>query len=169
MKNKPVKINLGCGGYKLDGFINVDIDIKVEPDVVADVKNLLGVGKAEVIYAGHLLEHFDYNVGLQLLKRWREWLIEGGEIYIVVPDIDIFVKNYLEGTFVFGQLQQGCFGYGIGVDAMEKDRHKAMFNYDVLKKMLQDAGYKDVHKFDYNVCPYVLSKAAEQLCVKATK
>jgi len=34
-----MKINIGCGKKKLDGFVNIDIDDSVNPDIVCNVGN----------------------------------------------------------------------------------------------------------------------------------
>ena len=33
-----MKINYGCGETKLEGFVNIDIEESVEPDLVCDVR-----------------------------------------------------------------------------------------------------------------------------------
>ena len=55
-----MKLNLGCGKTKLDGWVNIDISKDVQPDVVWDL--LLfpwGFADCEVeeIYCSHFVEH----------------------------------------------------------------------------------------------------------------
>lgn len=54
-----MKINLGSGSTKVDGYISVDIDQSVKPDVVCDIRNPLPfyTDTVEEVRAYHILEH----------------------------------------------------------------------------------------------------------------
>ena len=71
-----MKLNLGCNDFKLKGFINIDIDPRVNPDVVADVCKLpYEDNSVEEIYAGHVLEHIPMYI--DALKEWHRVLQPG--------------------------------------------------------------------------------------------
>jgi len=48
------------------------------------------------IYAGHVLEHFHYEDGIEALRYWYSLLRPGGRISVCVPDYDVLVKDYVE-------------------------------------------------------------------------
>ena len=85
-----MKINLGCGDFYADGWVNVDIasNESVHPDVVADVTGELPFSDVKHLYAGHVLEHFPHDDVVEVLGRWRDMLADDGELVIVGPDCD---------------------------------------------------------------------------------
>lgn len=92
--SKELKVNLGCGYNKKDGFINIDSDINCSPDYIVDLeKDILPFENDSVGYieAYHILEHIGDGF-LHLMQ----------EIYRVCNDgaiIDIIVPHYLHITF----------------------------------------------------------------------
>jgi len=81
-----VKLNVGCGPMQYEGWVNVDFDVKYNPDVVADARALpFEDDTVDELYSSHLLEHFGYEE--PVLEEWRRVLRKGGKITIVVPDI----------------------------------------------------------------------------------
>ena len=86
LKGEILKLHLGCGPTKLEGWVNIDFDPDLNPDVVADVRNLpYEEDSVEEIYASHLLEHFGYEE--PVLEEWHRVLKPGGNITVIVPDV----------------------------------------------------------------------------------
>ena len=86
MVDEAVRVNLGCGPLKYEGWINVDFDEKYNPDVVADARALpFEDATIDELYSSHLLEHFGYEE--PILEEWHRVLRPEGKITIVVPDI----------------------------------------------------------------------------------
>lgn len=59
------------------------------PDVIADTRHLpYGDGSASAIYAGHVLEHIEYDDVHLAIMEFRRVLEPGGLLAIVGPDMD---------------------------------------------------------------------------------
>lgn len=87
---RRIKLNLGCGEYRAESWVNVDLHTDVKPDVVADVTAELPLPDdcAKRIYAGHLLEHIPAEDVVATLNRWRRVAAHGCELLVVGPDCD---------------------------------------------------------------------------------
>jgi len=49
----------------------------------------------EVLYSSHMLEHLDRTQAFEFLREARRVMVPGGIIRIAVPDLEIYVRNYL--------------------------------------------------------------------------
>lgn len=81
-----IKLDLGCGRYKVPGTIGIDKSISVHPDIVADfVKNELPFpdNSAEIIYCRQVLEHID-DIFSVMNKIYRI-LHPSGRLIVEVP------------------------------------------------------------------------------------
>lgn len=82
-----IKINLGSGLKRFDGFINVDHDARVKPDFVVDLEReplpFLNDSVVEV-KAHHILEHMGEGY-FHLIKEIYRVCQDGALIDVVVP------------------------------------------------------------------------------------
>ncbi len=80
------KLNLGCGRFKKPGFVNVDCDPALEPDVVQDLNALpypFPAGRFHVIEADHVLEHL--HEPFRVMAELHRLLRSGGRLVVRVP------------------------------------------------------------------------------------
>jgi predicted SAM-dependent methyltransferase len=93
-----VKLHLGCGNIRLDGFINIDIRQTPATDRLMDITNLaeFGDNSVDMICSSHCLEHFSFRIVPDILREWNRVLKKGGELVVRVPDFDILVNTYLK-------------------------------------------------------------------------
>lgn len=99
---KKIKLNLGCGGRIMDGFINVDeyYSPKGKPPknfVKGNVLNLPFPNEyADYIIMDNVLEHIPYKDVPQVLWEVKRVLKTGGRAVIMVPDFEYLAKKFLE-------------------------------------------------------------------------
>lgn len=80
------KLNIGCAGFKKDGYINLDWQSIVEPDVNHDLNVFpypFADNQFELIEAFHILEHLDRP--FSVMKELHRILKPGGRLLIKVP------------------------------------------------------------------------------------
>ena len=80
------KLNLGCGEFKKGGFINVDRDEKLKPDVVHDLDKFpypFADDEFALIEADHTLEHL--RDPFAVMRELHRILASGGRLIIRVP------------------------------------------------------------------------------------
>lgn len=88
--SRPLRLNLGCGGRKVDGYLNVDSSAACQPDLVLDLEQTPWPwpdDAAEEILLIHVLEHLGESTQgfLALMKEMWRVTRPGGKITIVVP------------------------------------------------------------------------------------
>lgn len=140
-------LNLGCSAYRLANFINIDIDTKYNPDVVADVTNLpYERDSIDFIYAGHIIEHIDENMTYQTIQSWHNALKPGSCVMCVAPDASIAMQMYKDGEIDDKKLNYILFANG---------EHKQFFDQKKLIKVFSRV-FESVHSICLNQCPYLL-------------
>ncbi|MGH8042231.1 MAG: class I SAM-dependent methyltransferase [Rudaea sp.] len=132
-----LKVNLGSGTFKLDGWLNVDIAAADSPDLVADLTAPLPFADASVDY----IHSEDFFAALTLaqarafLRECRRVLKPAGVMRLLTPDLEKFARKYLEdpqwlvevwNRFVGVPLQTGtaCEVFNLGMQLAGK------FQYD---------------------------------------
>lgn len=146
-KESILKLHIGCGKRMLPGYTHVDISEHEHVDVRCDIRKLDTYFKADAdeIYACHVLEHFGRNEVVAVLTAWANALKPGGVIRIAVPDLEAAFEHYRENKNLL--LITGLL-YGGQRD--EYDHHHIGFSFDTLVAALEQAGFEDVKKYDWN-------------------
>lgn len=93
-------LNLGSGPDVVPGLVNVDFFGTPGIDYAADFRFPLGIADEtfEGIFSEHTLEHLTYEECRRVLIECHRILKPGGVIRIVVPDVSIFIQNYVDGN-----------------------------------------------------------------------
>jgi len=86
----PLKLNLGCGYRKMEGYVNADKYPDSQPDLVMDLEALpwpFPDNCATHVFMSHVLEHIGQSSGLFLRLMQELWRVcaPGGEVVIRVP------------------------------------------------------------------------------------
>ena len=199
------KINLGCGPVGHDDWINVDwgilafihkfplieelfIKIPFFPQgyrvkwpknlKLCDCKNGLSFKSdfADYIYTSHFLEHLKRFEAEKLLKESFRVLKTGGVLRIVVPDMELLIKKYMEKDSAFFvnafNLKENCpldsftiadmfastfypefyireFSGLKKIAASFIRPHLWMYDYGSLSNLLKICGFKDIKRKNF--------------------
>ena len=148
-----LRLNLGSGGYNMEGFVNIDQFERVSPDIVANVTNLdYGPDTVDEIYCGHLLEHLTWNEGQNALTHWLRILKPGGEIRIVVPDFEELAKMFLANPTPQEMIHMNNnYIYSYIQDSL----HRYCYSAGLLKYALEEVGFTRVERMPRNHEYYV--------------
>lgn len=151
MKQKPIKLHLGCQEKYLEGYVNIDLPQeahtveKAKVDVEADVRILsYEMETVDEVRSEHLLEHFSRQEALLLLARWHKWLKIGGVLHVETPDFEESAKKFLNGSlddqFMFAR-------HIFGSHEAEWAYHKDFWSESKFCYVLRELGYGDF-RFD---------------------
>ena len=143
-----VKINMGSGEGKLQGWINVDIREEVNPDVLWDLEKFpypFQDNYAEEIMWKDVLEHLSWRLVKKALEETYRILKHGGKTYIQCPDLEAIAKKViLNPDYRFGELH-GYMAIGFWVYGRQDPwggYHKAGFTIPALRALLLDVGFQ---------------------------
>ena len=85
-----IKLNLGCGLRKIDGYINIDNLYEVNPDVVWNVLDGFKYADSSVdeVRAFDFLEHIPIGKTVKVVEEIYRVLKPGGKFESFTPDVE---------------------------------------------------------------------------------
>ena len=115
----PLKLNLGCGARKLEGYVNVDIQPAESPDVVTDLARdrwPWSDGSVDEVAAEHILEHLYPREFLHFMRELWRVCKPGAKVKLLLPHPrhDIFLND---PTHVNPVMPASLFGFSREHDA----------------------------------------------------
>ena len=134
----PLRLHVGCGDKRLEGWVNIDAQARPGVDVVADVRRGLCYSGVEAIYAEHFLEHLAIDEALSFLCEAHRCLAEGAWLRLSTPNLDwVWQTQYrLDATpeqKVVMALRSNRAFYAWG--------HRFLWNGEILAKALRACGF----------------------------
>lgn len=139
----PKRMNVGCGYDVRPGYLNVDVQPKHSPDLVADATHLpmLPSGYFEEILAQDVLEHFERARTQPALDEWSRLLGDGGTLILRVPSLlDLFEMLSAPERRGFDAAQE-IVHLLYGTQAYTGDYHLTSFTPELLDGYLSRAGF----------------------------
>ena len=143
-----MKLHLGCGPRYIPGFIHVDAQPAPHVDIVGPVERLpMADASVSLIYASHILEHFERSAYKAVLAEWFRVLRPGGVLRLAVPDFAACAAIYYEMGLADGL--SGLVGLIVGGQRDECDFHKMIFDEALLSSSLLETGFREVRRWDW--------------------
>lgn len=95
MRRSLLKLNIGAGLKKKEGFVNIDSNPKTEPDVVRDIRRGLPYdgSTVDLIECDHLIEHLNPEDFIFFFNECHRVLVDGGKLIVRAP--------YYQGKWAF--------------------------------------------------------------------
>ncbi|MBN3039014.1 MAG: hypothetical protein JW869_06335 [Candidatus Omnitrophica bacterium] len=147
-----VRLHIGCGDKKLEGYLNIDIVPTQATDVVMDIAKGLDRIPSDIaaeIRLESVFEHFYRYDQMQILRQFHRILKKGGSLLIYwLPDFDTMIEAYLkkENVGIKGEEFDlyNVYRYTHG-DPIPKNSpqqlHKDIFTKDSIKSLLEEADF----------------------------
>ena len=156
--NGKVKINLGSGHWKLDDWVNVDIDRDSQPDVCANLAGGLPFadGVASLMHTEDFIDQLELEQAGEFMRECHRILCPGGVLRVLTPDMRKLAQLYLNDpeklqtmwkSFVGVPLSLGTAGeiFNIG---MRFAGHTFLYDEETFTALASRCGF-DAHRVDY--------------------
>ena len=155
------RLQIGCGPYRLDGWLNTDIDI----EACKAGALYLDAGEAfpfpdntfDCIYSEHLFEHLRHEQAVNMLRECHRVLKPAGTIRIATPDFHFLEDLYLHPEkplnrrYIDWSASGGGGGRPMPPDALHVINkfhtswgHRIIYDRETLTKMLEEHGFANV-------------------------
>ena len=189
----PRRLNLACGHINKAGWLNVDL-FSPAADVRLDLRRPFPFpdDSADYIYTEHFFEHLEYpNVidsmgwdlegstspseAHQFLRECRRVLSSGGTVDVVVPDaagiIDVYVtyRDCDSSTPWWGPTWCDTGMHRVNYLFRQGRQHKYAYDEETLTRVLQHAGFVDVHRRPFDPQMDAPNHVIGSLCVVGVK
>ncbi|MCP4654882.1 MAG: methyltransferase domain-containing protein, partial [bacterium] len=160
----PIRLHVGSGMERLEGWVNIDIQRLPEVDYALDVTRGFPFANVERIYAEHFLEHLPVGDALDFLLESNRILAPEGWIRLSTPNLDWVWSNVYRPP-------------GAGEDPEDPDRvlmglhanrafyawgHRFLWNRELLGKALRVTGFRDIRWCGHGESPLEAFRGIER-------
>jgi len=138
---RGVRLHVGAGRERLEGWVNVDVQDLPGVDVVADVTRGLDFADAEALYAEHFLEHLPLDAAVDFLLECHRVLAPGRWLRLSTPNLEwVWASHYPLDLAAEDKARQAL----IANRAFHGWRHRFLWNRELLGRALAACGFEDV-------------------------
>lgn len=180
-------LNLGCGHFPHDDFINLDWIWNRRVQIVWDLGRGIPLDDASLrgIFSEHCLEHLPLDVGGRVLGECHRVMRPGGTLRIVVPDGEMYLSGYTARTrgdatitlpFSDHDEYRGVYTPIMSVNRIfHEHEHRFIYDYETLRCLLEMNGFVDIERSgfrqgrDTKLLIDREERAPESLYVEATR
>ena len=137
------KLHIGAGPVVLEDWLCTDIDPRSPQIAFLDATKQFPFKdhSFDYIYCEHMIEHISWDEGLFMLKECRRVLKPQGKIRITTPDLEVFVKMYVNSS---GSMNERYIKWSTENVLMWRNLgiYEPAF---VLNNMFRDFGHQFIH------------------------
>lgn len=137
----PVRLHVGCGRARLQGWVNLDAQPLPGVDQVVDVTQGLGFSDVEAVFAEHFLEHLALDDALRFLAEAHRALVPGCWMRLSTPNLDWVWSTHYRFDSDPGVKRQGALAIN---RAFRGWRHQFLWNRELLEEALLACGFDAV-------------------------
>src|SRR4051812_25596152 len=145
----PRRLNWGCGGHTLPGWINSDNKEAADIELSCDIRDGLPLtdGSMDYVVSIHALPEVPYDQLLPVLGELRRVLATGGVLRLALPDLLKGVRAYERGDrdyFLVPDEDARSLGAKLVTQLIWYGYSRTLFTAEFIEEMLRKAGFERV-------------------------
>jgi predicted SAM-dependent methyltransferase len=162
-----MKLHVGCGPHYIEGMFNIDLRNDCRTDYCGNMFDLVSTshpmhiqpGSVGFIWSCHMLEHLSYPKGVcAALKTFYDWLQPCGVLRLSTPDLRKVAEYYISdnpklfsmyGDSIDERIHKQQSRAEIFTFFMRGWDHTVVFDFDLIRELLEDAGFKDIKQMPF--------------------
>ena len=136
-----LRLHLGCGSVRLEGYVNLDKYPTKGADRVMPADRLYyDDASVDEIYTSHMIEHLSPEELESAVREWRRVLKPGGKITVRCPNFEVYLREWLAGDdeYRVGWGRINIFGHSGRGEGMW---HHLGFTPGVLGRIFENHGF----------------------------
>lgn len=134
-----MRLNVGCGEFKAPGWVNMDTNQALDPDIPGSLLRLpREVQGVTAVYLGHVLEHIPYHYLIPALSALWLRCLDGAEVAVVGPDVLRAWELVISGLMT----EEDAIGATLGGRRWEGDAHRWPCEPRTLRRVLGQSGLR---------------------------
>jgi len=149
---QKILINLGSGHWKLDGWVNIDLDSDSRPDVCANLSCSLPFrdGCVDFMHSEDFIDQLTLEQASRFLRECHRILKPGGVIRVLTPDVEQLAEMYLHRPEALKALWREHVGvplrYGTAAEilnlGMRFAGHTFLYDAETFAQLAADCGFR---------------------------
>ena len=148
------RLNWGCGGHTLPGWINSDQREGRGIDLSCDIRQGLPLdsGSIDYVVSIHALQEVPYDVIVPTLTDLKRVLKPGGVLRLALPDLLKGIRAYERGDrdyFLIPDEDARSLGAKLVLQLLWYGYSRTLFTFDFIRELLEKAGYEQVTECRY--------------------
>ena len=145
-----MKLAVGTGEKEMRGYLKNDIRNLPHIDFVCpawELDKLVAPNTVELVFSDHFFEHLTFERGERVLEVWYSLLQNGGKVLMQLPDMEVFVKHWINGIKnndedLFEFATKGFWGWQRESELGELwDVHKSGYTAKSLERLVVKKGF----------------------------
>jgi predicted SAM-dependent methyltransferase len=143
-----IKLNIGCGWRNFgNDWVHIDGGDYEHLDHHDVSKLPYADNSVDLIYSSHMIEYFDRQEIIDIIKEWHRVLKPNGILRIAVPDFYTMCLLYENGNINLNQILGPLYGkMQMGEETIY---HKTVYDFPDLSSTLESCGFSDVSMYDW--------------------
>jgi predicted SAM-dependent methyltransferase len=160
-RKSGLKLNIGCGPNRKQGWINIDLSLEAELSLDMRERIPFDNSSATIIYSEHFLEHLDYpNDAKHFLRECFRVLEPNGLFRVGVPDTAAPLLDYagvgngwwLQACKIEFWHPEWCktsMDY-INYHFRQDTEHRYAYDFETMESVLKETGFVEIEKCEFD-------------------